>query len=446
MDKILFHTRIRRVLPQMLSAFLLLTALDTTASSSGAATPFAELEEAEVMARIENMGCLIPVKLTKEVKDQIHRYTESYKKGAGEILGRAEMYFPIFEQYLGEAGAPEQLKYLSIVESALLPSAISNAGAAGLWQFMRQTGRYYGLEINRTVDQRRDPHRSTQSAIKYLTDLYESFGDWSLALAAYNSGPTRVREAMKRANSTDFWKIKKYLPAQTRNYVPAFIAATYLVNYYYLHDIKPVLQEDDMVFTSSIIIYEKLSFEDITAWTQLPLATIQKLNPAYLKDYIPASETGNYLVLPNRSIHGVVERLKRPDQAEWVGSMPAFIPAVENDLASGPSAEMETIESTNAQRASLTPLNTLPAMMITAVQSNEGSQRKEELYADKSKYPARTEKGLSFIYYRMKKGQSLAEIAQLKGLHIDELISWNEVILSENKSLTGAYIKIPAVK
>src|SRR5690606_17434734 len=131
-----------------------------------------------------------------------------------------------------------------------------------------------------------------------LTDLYESFGDWSLALAAYNSGPTRVREAMKRANSTDFWKIKKYLPAQTRNYVPAFIAATYLVNYYYLHDIKPVLQEDDMVFTSSIIIYEMLSFEDITAWTQLPLATIQKLNPAYLKDYIPASETGNYLVLP----------------------------------------------------------------------------------------------------------------------------------------------------
>lgn len=449
MNKILFYTRIRQTMPLVLATVMTLLTIQVTLASPSVNTAkmFAELEEAEVLTRMENMGCLIPVKLTKEVKDQIYRYTESYKKGSGEILGRAEMYFPIFDQYLSEAGIPSQLKYLSIVESALRPDAVSSAGAAGLWQFMRETGRHYGLEINRTVDQRRDPHLSTQSAVRYLKDLYDTFGDWSLALAAYNSGPGRVREAIRQANSTDFWKIKNYLPKETRNYVPAFIAASYLVSYYYMHGIEPILVEDDLVFTSSIMVYEKISFDDIASWTDLPIEKIRKLNPAYLKNYIPENESGQYLVLPNHSIHQVVNHLKRPDQARWVGIMPAFTPAIDEDIIETP------IESTNVisdqvseitAMARLEPLTalesqSLPTFEITAVNpsAREIQIRKE---------PARHEEGMNFIYYRLRKGQSLSEVAELKGVEMEDLLSWNENLAEPNKNMTGTYIRIPAMK
>lgn len=444
MNKILFHTRIRHLLPLMLLSATLLIATQTTiaAPSVNEATPFAELEEAEVLTRIENMGCLIPVKLTKEVKDQIYRYTESYKKGSGEILGRAEMYFPIFDQYLSEAGIPEQLKYLSIVESALDPNAVSSAGAAGLWQFMRETGRHYGLEVSRTVDERRDPHRSTQSAVQYLKDLYGIFGDWSLALAAYNSGPGRVKEAIRKANSNDFWKIKNYLPRETRNYVPAFIAASYLVNYYYLHGIEPVLQPDEYVFTSSIVVYEKLSIQEISEWTGLSGATIRQLNPAYIRGYIPGSEDGHYLVLPNSHIHLVVEHLKNPDQAQWVGIMPAFIPAIEE---TGNNDQPVIAEEELIRMEALTPLLQLPVYAPDEFTPSSLKERNDrDLPGPKS--PARVENGMNFIYYRLRKGQSLADVAEMKGLPVEDLISWNENLLEENKSLTGAYIRIPAIK
>lgn len=444
MNKILFNTRNGHLLPLMLLPVIWLLATQATiaAPSVNEATPFAELEEAEVLTRIENMGCLIPVKLTKEVKDQIYRYTESYKKGSGEILGRAEMYFPIFDQYLSEAGIPEQLKYLSIVESALDPNAVSSAGAAGLWQFMRETGRHYGLEVSRTVDERRDPHRSTQSAVKYLKDLYGMFGDWSLALAAYNSGPGRVKEAIRRANSNDFWQIKNYLPRETRNYVPAFIAASYLVSYYYLHGIEPVLQPDEYVFTSSIIVYEKMTIQEISDWTGLSGADIRQLNPAYIRGFIPGSENGHYLVLPNSHIHLVVEHLKKPDEAQWVGVMPAFMPAIDEGVE---GTQLLIAEEDVIRMEALTPMIELP--VYTPVEFSPASIREnKDREIPGQRVPARVENGMNFIYYRLRKGQSLADVAEMKGLPVEDLISWNENLLEENKSLTGAYIRIPAIK
>ena len=447
MNKILFNTRIRHLLPLVLAAALqLLLNIEAIADPAiGPAAPLAELEEAEVLTRMENMGCLIPVKLTKEVKDQIYRYTESYKKGSGEILGRAEMYFPLFDQYLAEAGVPEQLKYLSIVESALNPNAVSGAGAAGLWQFIRQTGRHYGLTINRTVDERRDPHRATQSAVRYLKDLYGMFGDWSLALAAYNSGPGRVKEAIQRANSTDFWKIKNYLPRETRNYVPAFIAASYLVNYYYLHGIEPILQSDEYVFTSSILVYEKIDFSDIAHWTGLDVATIQQLNPAYLRSYIPGTTEGHYLILPNTHIHMVVEHLKNPDQAQWVGIMPAFIPAIEETAATFDDNESDALIAKEdlVRMVALEPMIQLQVMTPEEHLPASNKQTADREIPRRNE-PARVETGTNFIYYRLRKGQSLAEVAEMKGLPVEDLISWNENILEDNSSLTGKYIRIPA--
>lgn len=427
----------------LIAAFALLSTVEAMAAPSvNLATPFAELDEAEMMARIENMGCLFPVKLTREVKDQIYRYTESYKKGSGEILGRAEMYFPLFDQYLEEAGIPQELKYLAIVESALKPSAVSSAGAAGLWQFMRTTGRQYGLEINRAVDQRRDPHRSTQSATKYLKDLYHMFGDWSLALAAYNSGPGRVKQAIQRGNSTDFWKIKRYLPKETRNYVPAFIAATYLVNYYYLHGIEPALLEDDLVFTSSIIIYEKLNFSKISEWTGLPLSMIKQLNPGYIRNYIPHSANGQYLTLPNTVIHRVASRLEKPDQAQWVGVMPTLIPEDleldENAIIVAESTAERTIS------AQVEPLQALPSLDITRMSVTSLNDCENENGSSGLKQPARHENEVLFVYYRLKRGQSLSEIADIKGLPVEDLIALNRSVLNERKNLTGTYIRIPS--
>jgi membrane-bound lytic murein transglycosylase D len=442
MDNILFYTSKRLVLPFVLACTLMCFAAKESIADplvkERVSVPFSELAEAEVLTRMENMGCLIPVKLTKEVRDQIHRYTEAYKKGSGDILGRAEMYFPLFDQYFAEAGLPDQLKYLSIVESALNPEAMSSAGAAGLWQFMRTTGRYYGLEINRVVDQRKDPHLSTQAAALYLKDLHKSFGDWSLALAAYNSGPSRVRAAMRQANSSDFWAIKNYLPRETRNYVPAFIAATYLANYYYLHGIEPALLRDEMVFTTSVKVYEELNFRDIAGWTELPADLIQKLNPSYLRHLIPESVTGNMLTLPNTHMIVVLEKLKRPDDVQWVGPRPLNIQPHDEEFIQVRSIEMPVVirMETYEPLQSIDPID-WTAQTIASIEANASSPKPQR------NNTSRVEPALNFTYYRIRKGQSLNEIAQKKGIPVEDLISWNEHLLKSSGTWHGAYIKLP---
>jgi len=181
----------------------------------------------ELETQIQQMYSeVVPARLNPAVKSYIKTYTVKRRDKTAAMLGRKEMYFSMFEKYAVEQNVPTDLKYLSIVESALNPNAESRSGAVGLWQFMPATGSSLGLKINRDVDERKDPHKSTKAAYKYLNKQYKRYGNWELALAAYNGGPGRVNRAIKRGRSKNFWRIQKYLPKETRNYVPAFIRLT----------------------------------------------------------------------------------------------------------------------------------------------------------------------------------------------------------------------------
>lgn len=229
------------------------------------------------------------------VKSYIEMYTGRRKSSVEYFLGKSHYFFPIFEQALDKYGLPLELKYLPIIESALNPIAVSRAGATGIWQFMLGTGKMYNLEINSLVDERRDPFLSTEAAARYLKDLHNIYGDWNLVIAAYNCGPGNVNKAIKRSGgATDYWEIYPYLPRETRGYVPAFIAATYIMNYYKQHNICP-LEYDYPHSTETIEIDKYLHLKQLAEVLDISLEDIRKLNPQYKKDIVPG-EFKKYLV------------------------------------------------------------------------------------------------------------------------------------------------------
>ena len=229
-------------------------------------------------------------------------------------LGRAIAYFPIFEAELAAAGLPETLKYLPVIESALLPNAMSRVGAEGLWQFMPETAPEYGLTIDEYLDERLDTYRATQGAIRYLQSAYEYLGDWSLAIAAYNAGKGSVRRAQRRSGGKHFWGVRRYLPRETRNYVPAFIAAIYLTEFYAAHEITPLFPSLDEQLVERIVIESPLSFYRIAQVTGLSVAFIQDLNPGYKKGYLPGYRGGHNLILPQRVMPAMKTYLKEYEQ------------------------------------------------------------------------------------------------------------------------------------
>lgn len=269
--------------------------------------------EEEAKARAQEMPLMFKVKYDQIVNSYLQTYFVKARPKASRIIGNTSMYFPIFEKYIAEKNLPRDLRFLPILESALNPTAESRSGAMGLWQFMEMTGEEYGLVNNFLVDERKDPHKSTKAALTYLEKLYNKYGDWSLAIAAYNGGPGTVNRAIKRGRSKNFWKIKKYLPRETRNYIPAFTAAAYLFKYYELHGISPLYPELSMQMTDYVKIYEELSFEQIYQLTGIPIYTIEFLNPSYKQQKIYKSYNGNYLILPNWAIDIIKMNTKRPD-------------------------------------------------------------------------------------------------------------------------------------
>ncbi len=267
--------------------------------------------EDEVKARLDTMSCLVTIDDRGEevILSYLNRYLMENRDRSERILGRSLIFFPEIEDLLSKHNMPDELKYLAVVESALYPEALSRVGAAGIWQFMKETGRGYGLEVNTTVDERYQLTKATLAAIEYLRKKHERFGNWALALAAYNSGAGRVSRAIKRGRSKNFWRIRRYLPRETRNYVPAFIAATYLFMYYEEHGLQPETPSLDLQLTDQITVYQSLSFGRIAQLTGLDLETIAFLNPAYRRGYIPASRRGYPLVLPRRVILAVADYL-----------------------------------------------------------------------------------------------------------------------------------------
>ncbi|MEQ8706580.1 MAG: transglycosylase SLT domain-containing protein [Phaeodactylibacter sp.] len=276
-----------------------------------------EFDEAVIIDRLEQIeNPIFELKYNNIVGAYIQGYLYRRQARKAELVtGRAVLYFPTIEALLTKYGMPEHLKYLPVVESALNPHAISPVGAEGLWQFMPGTAADYGLKVNDYIDERRDPHKSTEAAIHYLKKAYEKYGDWALALAAYNGGSGRVSRAIKRGRSKNFWKIRRYMPRETRNYVPAFIAATYLMEYYKSYDIDPKYPDLELQITESIKVYDAISFYRIGQLTGLSIERIKTLNPAYKRDLIPNDPQGNYLILPKRVMQAVKDYLeaKRPD-------------------------------------------------------------------------------------------------------------------------------------
>ncbi|MCX6304615.1 MAG: LysM peptidoglycan-binding domain-containing protein [Bacteroidetes bacterium] len=230
-----------------------------------------------------------------EVKNFIDLYGVRKRKLTARILGLAQIYFPLFEEQLDKYNMPLELKYLAVIESALNPVANSPAGAKGLWQFMYGTGKVYGLKVSTYVDDRFDPYKSTIAACEHLTDLYDIYGSWSLALAAYNSGAGNVNKAIRRSGGIkNFWAIKKYLPKETASYVPAFIAASYVITYANEHKINPVDPGILYYEVDTVTVRNPLSFDQISEMLTIPMEEIMFLNPSYKRKVIPATPENPY--------------------------------------------------------------------------------------------------------------------------------------------------------
>ncbi|MDE6290197.1 MAG: LysM peptidoglycan-binding domain-containing protein [Muribaculaceae bacterium] len=260
-----------------------------------------------IRQRLASMPTVIEMPFNSIVRQYIDRYTKSGRPQVSAILGLGFYYMPIFEQALEEKGLPQELKYLPVIESALDPNAVSKHGATGLWQLMLATGKGLGLECNSLVDERRDPYASSRAAAELLRQLYDTYGDWSLAIAAYNSGPSAVNKAIRRAggdpSKADFWSIYPYLSDETRGYVPMFIAANYVMTYYPQHNISPVLPTKPLV-TDTVGVTERMHFDQIEAVLAIPKDELRILNPQYREDVIPGSPERAYmLVLPSKQIH-----------------------------------------------------------------------------------------------------------------------------------------------
>lgn len=250
------------------------------------------------MDRLQRLPTIIEMPYNQVVKQFIERYSDKLRGSVSYMLGAANFYMPIFEQALETYGLPLELRYLPVIESALNPNAVSRVGATGLWQFMLETGKRYGLEVNSLVDERRDPIKSSYAAARYLRDLYKIFDDWSLVIAAYNCGPNKVNQAIHRAKgSVDYWQIYPYLPKETRGYVPAFIAANYIMNYYCEHNICPMITELP-ISTDTIVVDKNLHLEQIAKVLNVNIEHLRALNPQYRRDIVNGLTEPSVLRLP----------------------------------------------------------------------------------------------------------------------------------------------------
>jgi len=267
--------------------------------------PVGEVSDAEYIKRLRALPTVIEMPYNSVVRSYIDRYIKRNRTLVEEMLGMSLYYMPIFEQALEKEGLPLELKYLPVIESALNPNAVSRAGAAGLWQFMVGTGKGLGLEVNTLVDERRDPYRSSEKAAKYLKNLYQIYNDWSLAIAAYNCGPGNVNKALQRNGNenADFWEIYNYLPRETRGYVPAFIAANYVMTYFKLHNISPGLARKPLI-TDTVSVNRRVHFSQIARVLNIPESEIRALNPQFRHDVIPGDNHPYMLILPSQQIYG----------------------------------------------------------------------------------------------------------------------------------------------
>lgn len=257
--------------------------------------------------RLQRIPSIMEMPYNEVVRMFIDRYAVKLRRSVGYMLGASNFYMPIFEQALETYNLPLELKYLPVIESALSPKATSRVGAAGLWQFMLATGKQYGLEVTSLVDERRDPIKSSDAAARYLRDLFRIYHDWSLVIAAYNCGPENINKAIHRAGGEkDYWTIYKYLPRETQGYVPAFIAANYIMTYYCDHNICPMRTQLPLQ-TDTIMVDEDVHFQQICGVTGISIEELRSLNPQYRKDIVNGNTKPSVIRMPQNYINAFID-------------------------------------------------------------------------------------------------------------------------------------------
>ena len=258
--------------------------------------------------RLSRIPTVIEMPYNDVVQKFIDRYSGRLRRSVSIMLGAQNFYMPIFEEALEAYNVPLELKYLPVIESALNPNAVSRVGATGLWQFMLATGKRYGLEVNSLVDERRDPVLASYAAAHYLSDLYKIFGDWNLVIAAYNCGPETINKAIHRSKGEkDYWQIYPYLPRETRGYVPAFIAANYIMNYYCEHNICPMTAELPAK-TDTVMVNRDVHLEQVAKVLNVDIQQLKALNPQYRRNIVNGNTKPSALRLPEMLVNTFIDR------------------------------------------------------------------------------------------------------------------------------------------
>lgn len=339
--------------------------------------------------RLTKMPCLMEMPYNSTIRSYIDLYTLRKRKQVEYMLGMSNYYFPLFEQVLGANNLPLELKYLSIIESALNTTIVSRMGAAGLWQLMIGTGRMYGLEINSLVDERLSPVKATNAAAHFLKDLYSIYGDWNLVIASYNCGPGNVNKAIRRSGGKrDYWAIYPFLPRETRGYVPIFIAANYTLNFSAEHNLCPAIVNMPEL-TDTVMVHQRIHLSQIAEVLNLPIEEVRLLNAQYKKDIIPGDIKPYALCLPLNYANTFIDKYNE------VVSYKA------DELINNRRSEIEILQ---------TPATITPG----------GNGR--------------------VIYYKVKRGQTIGEIAARNGVSVTKLKKWNN--LHKSSIRAGQRLKI----
>lgn len=318
-----------------------------------------EFTKEEYITRLSHLPNVIEMPYNDVVRKFIDQYSSGrLRRSISIMLGASNFYFPLFEEALETYQLPLELKYLPVIESALNPGATSRVGAAGLWQFMITTGKQYGLEVTSLIDERRDPIKASYAAARYLKDLYDIFGDWTLVIASYNCGPQNVSKAIKRAGGTkDYWTIYPYLPAETRGYVPAFIAANYIMNYYCEHNICPANTQLPTA-TDTIMVSHDIHFDQIHDLCNISIEELKALNPQYRTSLVPAGSRP----LPIRMTPEAISAFIEAGDSIYNHRADELFSKKENEVAMPEATNTKTTRSRGNKRVTVRAGDTLGAI------------------------------------------------------------------------------------